>query len=64
VVSCRVPPVPSVSSCIQFRPPSCPRVSSRILLVPRMRDTFVISRRLTGALTLYAAVGLAALSRR
>jgi hypothetical protein len=37
----RVPPVPRVSSCTRFRPPSCPSVSFRVLQVPRMRDKSV-----------------------
>jgi hypothetical protein len=47
VVSSRVPPVPLMSSRTQFRSLSFPRVSSRVLLVPRMRDTSVtrIGRR-------------------
>jgi len=44
-VSSRVPPVPPVSSCTQFCAPSCPLVSSGVLLVPRMRDTAVTRLR-------------------
>ena len=47
-MSSRVPPVPSVSPCAQFRPRSCPLVSSCILLVPRMRDTSVTRRAALG----------------
>jgi len=49
-VSSRVPPVPSISSCTQLRRPSCPFVSSCVLLVPRMRDTSVKRIRLLHSL--------------
>ena len=41
LVSSRVPPFPPVPSCAQPRRLSCPLVSSRVLLVPRMRDISV-----------------------
>src|SRR5207302_9685560 len=41
LVSSGVPTFPRVSPCTQFGLPSGPRVSFRVLLVPRMRDTSV-----------------------
>jgi hypothetical protein len=44
VVSFRIPAVPSVSSSTQSPSSLCPLVSSRVLLVPELRDTAVTSR--------------------
>src|SRR5713101_9675878 len=44
-VSFRIPAVPCVSSCTQSPGSSCPLGSSRVLLVPELRDTAVTSPR-------------------